>query len=125
MRFLGIDYGEKNVGLALTDDKGMMAFPHSVIGNDKNLVSMIEKIAQENGATEIVVGESKDFKGKPNKIMKKVDAFVTELRAKGLAVHLEPEFMSSEQARHFTGENAMIDASAATIILQSYIDKKK
>lgn len=125
MRLLGIDYGVKNVGISLTDDKGMMAFPHSVVKNDKNIISTIEKIILENKTGKIVVGESKDFKGKPNKIMKAVDIFVTELKARGYNVSLEPEFMSSQQAEFFMGKTEMLDASAATIILQSYIDKNK
>lgn len=125
MRLLGIDYGEKNIGLAITDDKGMMAFPHSVVKNDKNIISLIEKVILENKIGIIVVGESKDFKGKANKIMKRVDVFVSELNSKGYKVNLEPEFMSSQQAEFFMGKTDMIDASAATIILQSYIDKNK
>ena len=44
MRFMGIDYGTKRVGLALSDDKGMMAFPHVVLTNDASLLKEIEKI---------------------------------------------------------------------------------
>ena len=73
MRLLGIDYGEKNIGIAVTDDAGTMAFPESVIPNDKKLFSSLEKIIKDKNIGEIVVGESKDFKGKPNKIMKKVE----------------------------------------------------
>jgi hypothetical protein len=48
MRILGIDYGTKRVGLALTDDKGMMAFPHSVLVNDKDLL-LLKIVHKEKG----------------------------------------------------------------------------
>jgi methionine--tRNA ligase beta chain len=57
--------------------------------------------------------------------MKNIDKFIEELKKiTNRSVHLEPEFMTSVQASRIQGENKMIDASAATIILQSFIDKK-
>jgi len=58
--------------------------------------------------------------------MAKARAFADELaRDTGIAVAYEPELLSSHQAAHFQGKTAMIDASAASIILQSYIDRAK
>ncbi len=125
MRLLGIDYGEKNIGLALSDDKGLMAFPEGVISNDKKTIETIFSFIKANKVIKVVVGDSKDFQGKPNKIMQKVMPFVETLKEKGVEVILEPEFMSSQQAEFFMGKTKMLDASAATIILQSYIDKQK
>lgn len=125
MRLLGIDYGEKNIGLALSDDKGLLAFPLRVVLNDKKIIETILSLVRENGVAKVIVGDSKDFQGKPNKIMQKVMPFVETLKEKGVDVVLEPEFMSSQQAEFFLGKTKMLDASAATIILQSYIDKQK
>ena len=41
MRYMGIDYGAKRVGIAISDEKGIIAFPHSVIGNDETLIAKI------------------------------------------------------------------------------------
>lgn len=125
MRFLGIDYGSKRIGLALSDDKGMMAFPHSVIPNDKKLFVAIAEVVRKSGVDTLVVGESKNYKGEANKIMDEITAFVVDLKRMGYKVALEPEILTSHQAAHFQGKTAMTDASAASIILQSYIDRNK
>jgi len=125
MKFLGIDYGSKNIGVAISDEKGEWAFPHSVISNTNKSANEILKIAKENSVGEIVIGESKDFKGKANEIMAAASDFAKSLAAAGLIIHLEPEYLTSHQAQHIQGVNKMLDASAAAIILQSFLDKRK
>src|SRR3989338_9086055 len=70
MRYLGIDFGSKRVGLALSDESGTLAFPYSVVKNDKALLSEIERIVREQKVKLIVMGESRDFKGRDNPIAK-------------------------------------------------------
>ncbi|MDP1625441.1 MAG: Holliday junction resolvase RuvX [bacterium] len=125
MRLIGIDYGEKNVGLAVSDDQGLMAFPHSVMRNTSRLADEVEKLAKDKDASLVVIGESRDYKGNANSVLEKTLIFAEELRARGLTVELESETLSSHQAAHFQGKTDMIDAAAASIILQSYIDRKK
>lgn len=125
MKYLGIDYGSKRVGLAISDAEGRLAFPYSVISNDKKLLVEIEKIISKKKIEAIVIGESKDFKDKPNEIMAAIEKFKKLLEEKtGCRVFFEPEFMTSKQAEHVQGKNRMLDASAAAIILQSFLDKK-
>jgi putative Holliday junction resolvase len=124
MKYLGIDFGSKRVGIAVSDDEGRMAFPYLVLQNN-NLLEEIEKIIKKEKIGEIVIGESKNFQGEPNKIMAEIEKFKKELEEKlKIKVWFEPEFMTSSQAKQITGENDMQDASAAAIILQSYLDKK-
>lgn len=124
MRLLGIDYGKKRVGIALTDDRGLMAFPKAVLPNDNFLVSELAAMVKSQGVSRIILGESKDFKMIDNPIMSQIRMFKDQLElASGVEVLYEPEMLSSHQATHFQGKNAMIDASAATIVLQSYIDR--
>ena len=124
MRLLGIDYGKKRVGISLSDDRGMMAFPKAVLPNDNYLVSEIAAMVKSQGVERIILGESKDFKMVDNPIMSQIRMFADELgRATGIVVIYEPEMLSSHQAAHFQGKTDKIDASAATIILQSYIDR--
>ena len=126
MRKLGIDYGSKRVGTALTDDKGMMAFPHKVFANDGQLLSNLEKLIDEKEVKEIVVGLSLGRDGQPNKIHAAVEGFITDLTlATGLPIHLEPEQYTTQEAIRFQGKSDKTDAAAASIILNSYIMKHK
>lgn len=123
MKYLGIDYGTKRVGIALSGDGGMMAFPHGVIDNDSQLIQNITKLVKENDVKLVVIGESKNYKMEDNAIMNDIIDLKDVLEATlEIDVELQPEFMTSVQAEKIQGKNDMIDASAATIILQSYLD---
>jgi putative Holliday junction resolvase len=125
MKRLGIDFGSKKIGIALTDDSGSMAFPHAVIPNDAEYFTYIEKLIQERGVEEVVIGHSLNNKGEPNKIHAAVEVFVTDITlAIGIPVHLEPEQYSTRQASHIQGKTNLTDASAAAVILDSFITKQ-
>lgn len=125
MKYLGIDYGTKRVGVAVSDEGGSVAMPREVLENGANLVERLSRIAKEVGAGAVVIGESKDYKGKENPVMKEISEFREKLgKALDLPVLLEPEFMTSMQAERLQGKNELHDASAAALILQSYLDKK-
>lgn len=125
MRYLGIDYGAKRVGVALSDEEGRVAFPQSVYANDKRLVAALAALCRERGISEIVVGDSLDFSGTPNKIAEKITLFKKEIaETTELPVRSEPEFWSSMQAERWQGKTDKLDASAAAIILQSFLDRK-
>ncbi len=123
MRYLGIDFGEKRVGIAISDEDGKIAFPSVVLVNDSSLMKNIVDLCMKNGIEMVVMGESRDYKGQINTIMWKIQGFKKQLETIGFKVVFEPEFMTSVQASQITGENKMLDASAAAIILQSYLNK--
>lgn len=126
MRKMGIDYGSKRVGIALTDDAGLMAFPHSVIENNQNLLKEVVKIIEEKGVEEIVIGHSLGRDGEPNKIHQAVEEFMMDLTLQmPIPIHLEPEQYTTQEAIRFQGRNKDTDASAATIILNSFITRNK
>lgn len=126
MRYLGIDYGTKHIGISVSDEKGTMAFPHASLSNTHNLATDIQNIVKEKGVSEIVIGESRDYQGNENLIMLKARVFAKELEDKtGLPVHFELEFMTSVEARHIQGSSDKTHSSASAIILQSYLDKQK
>jgi putative Holliday junction resolvase len=126
MKYLGIDYGQKRLGLAVGDETHGFAFPLSVIENSENLVRDLVVVCKENNIDEIVVGESKNFNQEQNEIMKEVTPFVAKLEeASGLPVHLHPEFLTSMEAERLQGSNEMNDASAASLILKSFLDLKQ
>jgi putative transcription antitermination factor YqgF len=125
-KYLGIDYGEKRVGIALSDVEGKMAFPKVVFENNDELISKIVGFCTENDVNAIVIGESKDYKGADNKISPKIISFKRDLAsAIKIPIFLEPEFMSSMQVEKTFGKTDMLDASAASIILQTFLDKEK
>lgn len=126
MRLLGIDYGTKRVGLALTDDKGMMAFPHAVVPNDGELLKTIEKLVEREGVSTIVIGHSLNREGNPNTVHAMVEEFIQDLTLNiGIPVELEPEQYTTQEAIRFQGRNEKTDASAAAIILNAYIERNK
>ena len=126
MRKLGIDFGTKKVGLALSDESGSVAFPHEVVPNDKDLLAATVALIKSESVSEIVIGHSLDTKGGENELHKAVKAFITNLTLETpVPVHLEPEQFSTQQAVKLQGRNEQTDASAAAIILQSYLDKQK
>lgn len=123
MRFLGIDYGAKRVGVALSDERGDFSYPLVVLVNTETLLENIVKICQDKAVGALVVGESKDFTQKENDIMKDITPFVETLKQSlGLPVYLHPEFLTSQEAERLQGKNEMHDASAAALILKSYLD---
>jgi len=131
MRILGIDYGTKRIGIAVSDPDAQFALPYSVIANKphstygkQGIVEEIRAIATLNIVKTIVIGESRDYKGQPNKILPDVLDLKKELETRGFIVHLELEYMTSQQAERFLGKHAQSDASAAALILQAYLDKK-
>ena len=124
MRLLGIDYGSKRVGIALSDEAGEFAMPFIVLKNSRNLAKEICDIAKENKVETIILGESKDYKGKENAIHGESLNLKKDLEEMSFKVIFEPEFMTSIQAERFQGKNDMLDASAAALILQSFLDSQ-
>lgn len=126
MRFLGIDYGTKRVGLSLTDEKGIMAFPHEVLSNDANLFNKLVALIKEKKVEEIVIGHSLNRDGKPNKIHNAVEGLMLDLTLEtGLPIHLESEQYTTQAALRIQGRNDMTDAAAATLILENYLTRNK
>ncbi len=123
MRYLGIDFGSKRIGVALSDPSGRMAFPHSVIQNTATTKDEILALMKKEGVGVIVAGDSRDRDGKENPIMQKAKPFCETLAAEsGAPLYYRLEAYTSVQAAHIQGDNAMNDASAASLILQSYLD---
>ncbi len=126
MRKLGIDYGTKKLGLALTDESGSMAFPHSVIPNTPDVLKKILTLISKEKVGEIVIGHSLDRNGKPNAVHALVEALMLDLTLEtGLPIHLQPEQYTTQAAIQLQGKNANTDASAAALILDAFITKSK
>ena len=125
MRHLGIDYGTKRIGLAVSDEGGILAFPYAILENTKGSIGEIKTICGHESVELIIIGESVDYKGTPNIVKKEIDKFIIELRKLvGVPIIEEREFLSTQQARFYQMKRKHVDDSAAAIILQSYLDRK-
>jgi putative Holliday junction resolvase len=125
MRYLGIDFGSKDVGVAITDEGGSMAFPKTVIPNTASLVDDIAQVIDSEGVGAVVVGYSKNNQGEDNLIMADIARFCESLSKKaGVEMHFEPEQYSSKEAERLQDTTAKLDASAAAIILNSFLSRK-
>ncbi len=126
MTILGIDYGEKRVGVALSDTTETLAFPKETLENTKTLLNDVANIVQKENARIVVIGLSQNSKNEDNPVMESIRSFKKELEERlGLPVVLEQEFWSSVEARRFQGKTSGLDASAAAIILQRFLDKQR
>lgn len=121
---MGVDFGKKRIGIAISDEAGKIAFPHSIIANSGTELKEVIDLASAQGITTVVVGESKNFKGDDNVIMRSALEFCDGLKKAGYNVVLEPEIYSTMQAERIQGRQDDIDASAASVILQSFLDRK-
>ena len=137
-RILGVDYGERRVGLALSDPSAMIASPLPTLKRRKGKrppVAPIARLAEENEATEIVVGLPLTLEGNDSDWTREVRDFAAALADRtGLPVELQDERMTSvraERAVRSLGlskekreEKERIDAAAAVLILQAYLDAR-
>lgn len=136
MKYLGIDYGKKRIGVALSDEAGRVAFPREVVSAGPEAISKIVGLAKAEGVQKIIIGESSDLAGQPNQIMEDIEQFKSDLaELTGLPLEYEKEFFTSslaarqwapeEKSRKQNPGHKNLDASAAALILQSYLDKQK
>jgi len=132
MRILGIDFGEKRIGLAISDESEKFAFPIKPITRTSGEIKMLAAICKENEIKKIVVGLPIGLSGRAGEAVKKVRAFALKLKKLQLPIVFEDERMTTalalrslqdlgipqKKAREFK------DSLAAQLILQSYLDKK-
>ena len=141
-RFLGIDYGTKRIGVAISDENNKLAFPKEIILNDANTLKRFGEIIEKENIKELVIGESVDFSGKLNALSARIEVFILELQEKfKLPVQKQKEFLTSVEARRSKDgksdlspsqahskvkqiKSGRIDASAAALILQRYLDRR-
>jgi putative Holliday junction resolvase len=130
-KYLGIDYGTKRVGIAVSDERGAIAFPREIIPNDRALVPYIIDLVRAENISIIVVGESKDKDGNDNAIMAEARRFAKALEEElAVTVIFEPEYYSSAEARRLSleaggAEDSFVDSRAATVILNRYLERSR
>jgi len=134
MRYLGIDYGTKRVGLAHGDDVGVATpLPAVIEPAGEARWKKLAEVIRTRRITDLVIGYPYNMDGSVGFKAKEVDAFVAELKARfGLPVHLVDETLTSYVAESSIKkknlrnlrDTGLIDSRAATIILQDFLDQK-
>lgn len=123
MRYLGIDYGEKNVGIATSDESATFAFPKAALRNDPLLIEQILALIEENSIGEIVVGDTRSFSGRENLVTAEAERFMQLLRDEtNLPVTPAWEAGSSIEASGASERGEHSDSRAAAVILQRFLD---
>ncbi len=126
MKILGIDYGTKRIGLALSDDGGEFAFPHSIIGANQNPENEICRLIYQEKVSAVVIGESRASNEVLNAVSVDTNKFIEKLKQKiKVPIYLEREGFSTFEAHRYQTKKGHRDDSAAAIILQRYLDKNK
>ena len=134
-RVLGLDYGERRIGLAISDPLGIIAMPLTTIDRNKtaHLISQISEIVSEKKITSIVVGLPLTLKGHYSKQTEIVLAFINKLKSNlQIPIVSIDERLSTVAAKKSlqiqnvkTGhEKGRVDETAAAIFLQEYLDSQ-
>ena len=122
MNYLGVDYGEKRIGLAKANDELKIATPLVTIGNEESVFDKLAEITAEESIDKIVVGLPVSFDGREKVFAKKIRVFASRLgEITDCPVVLENEIFSSKMARESSPQKP--DESAAAVILQGYMDR--
>ena len=136
MKIMGVDHGEKRIGLAVSDPTGTLARPLGVIEHVSRAVDTAQVAAQaaEQSAELIVIGQSFDEEGRPNQAGRSAQRFAEALKTQtSLPIVLWDESMSTADARQFRIQVGAprkkraghLDEAAAAVILQSYLDAQR
>lgn len=122
MKLIAIDYGEKRVGVASTDESGSFALPRAVWPNNSALLNKILELKDKEGIKKIIIGESRNLDQQANPIFRGIEKLKNELEKRGVEVTLHPELYTTLEAERLQGKTEMLDASAAALILKSYLE---
>ena len=134
-RIIGIDFGLSKVGIAISDPSGIISMPLETIRykNQKDLIERLKKIALEKNVKILVIGYPLNMNYKENSMTEIIDKFKVVMESNDFEIYLEDERLSSQYAKKImiqqdikTGKNKeMVDVLSASIILQTYLDRKK
>lgn len=124
MKYLGVDFGSKWVGIAISDNEGKIAFPRAEVPNDENLFQFVVRMAQEENVEKIVIGDTRSWGGSANRVTLEAEVFAVELAQ---ATTIPNEFASEagssvEASRYAPKGEEHNNAAAAALILQRYLD---
>lgn len=124
-RVLGIDYGEKRIGLAISDESLTFARELDIL-SPKEFWQSLNLLILNHSISKIVIGWPLNMDGGETKKTEEVKSFKLKVESKtGLPVEIMDERLSSQMAEHISGGKKNLDSLAAQILLQNYLDKNK
>ena len=140
-RIVGLDVGERRIGVAISDATGTLARPLTTLrttGLDGNalevtLAEIARRAAEEDGVAAIVVGLPRSLDGSPSAMTPRVTIFADRLRVRSaLPVAVQDERLTSieaeshlaERVRDWRARKDRLDAAAAAVILQEHLDRR-
>ncbi len=122
---LGIDYGTKNIGLALADVDLRIAYPLKSVPNNQKIIETINKVINEHEVVKIIIGLATHTYGNEGKSAKAARTLGEKLNIFGLSIIFEDERYSSALVKKMMAEDTGYDKDAveASVILESYLQK--
>lgn len=149
MKYLGVDFGSKKIGLAKSDDSAVFAFPLEILKNTPTKAEETLKILEREGIQNIVIGRSVDLQGKDNDIEKEVAIYIEDIKKlnSDIEIHrfderfttagsqavLRSSFIQNasntkhkaQQAKEIRKHTKEDDAQTAAYMLQGFLDMKR
>ncbi len=136
MTYLGLDFGSKRIGVALSDPSGLLATPLLTVYRTRPRDDMrsVARLARRHGCAAVVAGLPLHMSGERSPMAAKIEAFGAELtQFSGLPVHFWDERLTSSEAHGLLyaagrprAEHAgVVDQVAAVLILQGFLDSRR
>lgn len=139
MRYMGLDYGEKTVGVAISDERGIIAQPLETVSRERSTklrktLQRLEAIIAENDVEKIVLGRPINMNGTEGERVERTEAFRNMLISRtGLPVEWMDERLTTVEADRILDASGVtkgsrkqyIDKMAAAIILQAWLDSHR
>lgn len=136
MRFLGIDYGKKRIGIAISDPTNIFSISLPTLENSKSIYREIQKIVGDFNVQKIIIGFPLSLSGKRTNLSDEVDLFIQTLENKlKIPIIKRDERLTSKIAQQQIIESVIskkkrrdkskLDSFSASIILQEYLDSLK
>jgi len=123
MKVLGVDYGLKWIGVAISDDERKIAFPYETLENNSRFFSRLNEIIKKEEIYKIVIGLPLNKKMKATSQTVEVEKWAEKLiKEVDLPIDFENEIFTSKIADEYSAKNR--HSTAAAILLQSYLDRK-
>ena len=134
-KILGIDFGKKRIGLAITDSQKVISFPLKTI-EKREIFNFLESFLKTENIESIILGDSKTEKNKPNELMKDVKSFSEKIKIKfNIPVYFVDERFTSKIAfkiiidsnikKMKRRDKSLIDKVSASLILETYLKRNK
>lgn len=126
-KYLGVDYGAKRVGVAVGNLESGITEALVTLANSPSLIQELLKLRDEHDADSIILGLPRNLEGEDTQQTVSVRRFALELEKNGVAVILQDEALTSEQAAANIGskkvfqDKGQVDREAARIIVEDYL----